>query len=142
MGEIYAKGEVCFGRTKDESSRRLKREDDIAGEEDEDAEAEEKLMEATGKELDSECFNLSPGLSGIMAESTDFKEKKFVWQVGTWKLELCISLSIFTGPGKRMVPRLREFFRQGQAEVVSSSKNKILATWEPFFCRTLYLRRS
>ena len=33
-----------------------------------------------------------------------------------------------TGPGKRMVPRLREFFRQGQAEVVSNSKNKILAT--------------
>ena len=32
-----------------------------------------------------------------------------------------------------MVPRLREFFRQGQAEVVSSSNNKILATWEPFF---------
>ena len=32
-----------------------------------------------------------------------------------------------------MVPRLREFFRQGQAKVVSNSKNKILATWEPFF---------
>ena len=32
-----------------------------------------------------------------------------------------------------MVPRLREFFRQGQAEVVSNSKNKSLATWEPFF---------
>ena len=32
-----------------------------------------------------------------------------------------------------MVPRLRELFRQGQAEVVSNSKNKILATWEPFF---------
>ena len=39
-----------------------------------------------------------------------------------------------------MVPRLREFFRQGQTEVVSNSKNKILATWEPFFCRALYLR--
>ena len=38
-----------------------------------------------------------------------------------------------TGPGKRMVPRLWEFFRQGQAEVVSNSKNKILATCEPFF---------
>ena len=45
---------------------------------------------------------------------------------------------MYTGPGKRMVPRLREFFRQGQAEVVSNSKNKILATWEPFFCRALY----
>ena len=32
-----------------------------------------------------------------------------------------------TGPGKRMVPRLREFCRQGQAGVVSKSKNKILA---------------
>ena len=46
-----------------------------------------------------------------------------------------------TGPGKRMVPRLREFFRQGQAAVVSNSKNKILATWEPFFCRALYSAR-
>ena len=34
----------------------------------------------------------------------------------------------YTGRGKRVVPRLREFFRQGQAEVVSNSKNKILAT--------------
>ena len=38
-----------------------------------------------------------------------------------------------------MVPRLREYFRQGQAEVVSNSKNKILATCEPFFCRALYV---
>ena len=38
-----------------------------------------------------------------------------------------------TGPGKRMVSRLREFFRQGQAEVVSNSKNKIHQTWELFF---------
>ena len=38
-----------------------------------------------------------------------------------------------TGPSKKMVPRLWEFFRQGQAEVVSNSKNKSLATWEPFF---------
>ena len=43
-----------------------------------------------------------------------------------------------TEPGKRMVPRLGELFRQGQAEVVSNSKNKILATWEPFLCRALY----
>ena len=41
-----------------------------------------------------------------------------------------------------MVPRLRECFRQGQAEVVSNSKNKILATWEPFFCRTLYMNKN
>ena len=39
--------------------------------------------------------------------------------------------------GKRMVPRLREFFRQGQAEVVSNSQNKILATWERLLCRAL-----
>ena len=38
-----------------------------------------------------------------------------------------------TGPGKRMAPRLREFFKQGQAEVISNSKNKTIATWEPFF---------
>ena len=39
---------------------------------------------------------------------------------------------------QKMVLRLRELFRQGQAEVVSNSKNKILATWEPFFCRALH----
>ena len=31
-------------------------------------------------ERSEECMNLSPGLSGIMAESLDFEEKKFVWQ--------------------------------------------------------------
>ena len=37
---------------------------------------------ATPKEAErsEECMNLSPGLSGIMAESLDFEEKKFVWQ--------------------------------------------------------------
>ena len=33
----------------------------------------------------------------------------------------------------KLFTRLREFFKQGQAEVVSNSKNTILATWEPFF---------
>ena len=33
-------------------------------------------------ERSEECMNLSPGLSGIMAESLDFAEKKFVWQAG------------------------------------------------------------
>ena len=47
--------------------------------------------------------------------------------------------SLITGPGKKTVPRLREFHRQGQAGLVSNSKNKILATWEPFFCRALYV---
>ena len=31
-----------------------------------------------------------------------------------------------------MVPRLRELFRQVEAEVVSNSRNKILQTWGPF----------
>ena len=52
--------------------------------------------------------------------------------------ELVLIAGGCTGPGKKTVPRLREFFRQGQAEVVSNSKNKILATWERFFCRALY----
>ena len=50
-----------------------------------------------------------------------------------------ILVHLCTGPGKRMAPRLQEFFRPGQAEVVSNSKNKILATWEPFFRRALYI---
>ena len=54
-------------------------------------------------------------------------------------LAMKLKVVCYTGAGKRMVPRLREFFRQCQAEVVSNSKNKILATWEPFFCRTLYI---
>ena len=32
----------------------------------------------------------------------------------------------------------RIFQARPKAEVVSNSKNKILATWEPFFCRALY----
>ena len=66
MGEIYAKGEVCFERR-----RRLKRE----VEEDADGEA--------GENGNKECLNLSPGLSGIMANSQNFELKKFVWQVGS-----------------------------------------------------------
>ena len=39
---------------------------------------------ATPKEAErsEDCMNLSPGLSGIMAESLDFEERKFVWQAG------------------------------------------------------------
>ena len=62
MGEIYAKGEVCFERR-----RRLKREEEHV---------------ASGEE-NKECLNLSPGLSGIMANSQNFELKKFVWQVGS-----------------------------------------------------------
>ena len=49
------------------------------------------------------------------------------------------TIRLCRGPGKKIVPRLREFFRPGQAEVVSNSKIKILATWEPFVCRALYI---
>ena len=38
-----------------------------------------------------------------------------------------------------MVPRLRECCRQGQAEVVSDSRNKIHQTWGPPFSRALYI---
>ena len=34
---------------------------------------------------------------------------------------------------KKVVPRLRECWRQGQAEVVSNSSNKIHQTWGPPF---------
>ena len=67
MGEIYAKGEVCFERR-----RRLKREEENVAAGEEDTENGNK-----------ECLNLSPGLSGIMANSRNFELKKFVWQVGS-----------------------------------------------------------
>ena len=47
----------------------------------------------------------------------------------------------YTRPGKRMVPRLLEFFRQGQAEVVSKSRNEIHQTWGPPIRGALYSRR-
>ena len=56
-----------------------------------DGDAEEELLEvATPKEAErsEDCMNLSPGLSGIMAESLDFEEKKFVWQA--WRMVLVI----------------------------------------------------
>lgn len=56
-----------------------------------DGDAEEELMEAAapkGTERSEDCMNLSPGLSGIMAESLDFEEKKFVWQA--WRMVLVI----------------------------------------------------
>ena len=34
------------------------------------------------------------------------------------------------GSAKRLVPRLRECCRQGQAEVVSNSRNRIYQTWK------------
>ena len=71
MGEIYAKGKVCLDRTKFKSRRRRKREEGDDG-----GEAMEQLDSGS-----QECLNLSPGLSGIMAESTDFEERKHVWQV-------------------------------------------------------------
>ena len=39
--------------------------------------------------------------------------------------------------GKKDVPRLREYCRQSQADVVSKISNKIHQTWEPSFSRAL-----
>ena len=49
-----------------------------------------------------------------------------------------LHMNTCTGPGKRMVPRLREFFRQGQAEVLSNSKKKFSQPGNRFFVRALY----
>ena len=35
-------------------------------------------------------------------------------------------------------PRLREFFRQVEAEVISNCSNKIHQTWGPWISRSLY----
>ena len=43
-----------------------------------------------------------------------------------------------TGLGKKAVPRLREWCRQSQAEVVSNSRNKIHQTWGPPIIWALY----
>ena len=45
----------------------------------------------------------------------------------------------FTGVAKGVGPRLRECYRQGQAEVVSNSRNKTLQTWSPLVWRHLYM---
>ena len=50
---------------------------------------------------------------------------------------LCIQCSI-QGWAEKMGPRLREFFRQGEAKVVSNSRNKIHQIWEALFWRFLY----
>ena len=41
--------------------------------------------------------------------------------------------------GLKTVPRLREFFRQVEAGVVSNSRNKLHQTWRPFFSPPLYV---
>ena len=43
-----------------------------------------------------------------------------------------------TGQGLEVVPRLREGFRQVEAEVVSDSGNKIHQTWDHFLGPPLY----
>ena len=48
-----------------------------------------------------------------------------------------LSLSLTTGFGLKVVPRLRECCGQGQAEVVSNCRNKIQQTWGPPFSRAL-----
>ena len=40
--------------------------------------------------------------------------------------------------GLNTIPRLREFLREVEAEVVSKSRNKIHQTWIPPFSRALY----
>ena len=41
---------------------------------------------------------------------------------------------------KKVIPRLRECYRQLGAEVVSNSSNKLNQTWGPPFRRALYVR--
>ena len=76
------------------------------------------------------------------AAAGESKESKKLRDSNCTTLMLIVVITVrkdrTTGPGKKVFPRLREFCRQGQAEVVSKSRNKILATWEPPFCRTLY----
>ena len=48
---------------------------------------------------------------------------------------------ICTGVAKRVLPWLRECFRQVEAEVVSNSSNKIHQTWEALFWRPLYIAK-
>ena len=43
-----------------------------------------------------------------------------------------------TGLGKKVVPRLRECWKQGQAEVISKSSNEIDQTWGAPCGRALY----
>ena len=53
-----------------------------------------------------------------------------------------VCLEHCSGAAKRVGPRLREFCRQGKAEVVSRSRNKILQTLGQLFWRPLYICRS
>ena len=53
---------------------------------------------------------------------------------------LHITFSRSTGPGKKTVPRLREFCSCCCLPFLPGLAWKILATWEPFFCRALYIR--
>ena len=46
-----------------------------------------------------------------------------------WDLWLFTNIKLTTGLGQKAGPRLREFWRQGQTEVVSNSRNKIHLTW-------------
>ena len=43
-----------------------------------------------------------------------------------------------TGLGLKVVPRLRELCRQGQAGMISNSSNKVHQTWDLPFSRVLY----
>ena len=58
-----------------------------------------------------------------------------IW-IGTKSLRQ--TFEVCTGTGKSTGPRLREWFRQVEAEVVSNSNNKLHQTWGSWISRPLY----
>ena len=52
-----------------------------------------------------------------------------------------LAAHLLKGVGKKVGPRLREFFRQFEAEVVSNSRTKIHQTWDPLFSPPLYMNK-
>ena len=69
-----------------------------------------------------------------------------IWYIRSWlgknivqfHYATCHDL-ICTGPGKKTVPRLREFCSCCCLPLLPGIAWKILATWEAFFCRALYV---
>ena len=49
-----------------------------------------------------------------------------------------LSTPVQGSPSARVLPRLRECYRQVEAEVVSNSSNEIHQTWEALFWQPLY----
>ena len=67
-----------------------------------------------------------------------------VWGLHDCIVELSASAMRRRGGSQnfQVVPRLREYCRQGQAEVVSKSSDKIHATWELPFIQALYMNHN